>query len=169
MTTEETPSRNFSSAPSSQREPSSNASTSSSRLWTFNNNQYDTRQRISPLNSGVWISIELISTLGQVIASIAVLSSSDLDDLLSLLSIWIIGYATACLATLPLLYWRYKYRYVILRNQGILVSPQSPPPTPIIAMGSNSYVSLTPNSQGGTLQSEANNESTSFENRWLTI
>ena len=171
LTTEETPSRNFPSTPSS-REPSSNTSTSSSRPWPFNSIQYDRRQRTNPLNSKVWISIEFVFTLGQVIATIVVLSSSDVEDLLSILSIWIIGYGTACLATLPLLYWRYRYRYVNSRDEDFWVPPQTFPSTPSLPtstneVGSNSYLYLTTNPQSDMLQNERVNRLTSQENRWL--
>ncbi|EYU21913.1 hypothetical protein ABFS82_01G026900 [Erythranthe guttata] len=70
------------------------------------------RQR-SPLNSGVWISVELLLTVGQIIAAIVVLSLSKHEKPHAPLKAWIVGYASGCLAILPLLYWRFKHR-----NQG---------------------------------------------------
>ncbi|CAI0444488.1 unnamed protein product [Linum tenue] len=70
-------------------------------------------RRRSPLNSGLWVSLELALTLSQIIASIVVLSISKDEHPHTPLFVWIIGYASGCLATLPLLYWRYH-----LRNQG---------------------------------------------------
>ncbi|KZV53907.1 hypothetical protein F511_23672 [Dorcoceras hygrometricum] len=70
------------------------------------------RQR-SPLNSGLWISVELLLTVSQIIAAIIVLSLSKHEKPGAPLKTWILGYACGCLAILPLLYWRFKYR-----NQG---------------------------------------------------
>lgn len=164
LTTQEIPFRNFPNTPSFEGQPSSNASTSSSRPWTFNTDQYNTRRRTSLFNSGFWISVEFTVTLSQIIASIVVLSLSNLDDLLSLLSIWIIGYATGCLATLPLLYWRYKERYLILGDQDVS-APHESPPTSTTTNESNSYISLTLNAQDEILQSQINNEFNFNENR----
>ncbi|KAI3454050.1 hypothetical protein Pfo_010713 [Paulownia fortunei] len=70
------------------------------------------RQR-SPLNSGLWISVELVLTVSQIIAAIIVLSLSNHEKPRAPLKAWIVGYASGCLAILPLLYWRFKHR-----NQG---------------------------------------------------
>lgn len=70
-------------------------------------------RRRSPLNSGLWISIELVLTVSQIIASIVVLSLSRHEHPRAPLFAWIVGYASGCTATLPLLYWRYHHR-----NQG---------------------------------------------------
>ncbi|KAE9584581.1 hypothetical protein Lal_00021746 [Lupinus albus] len=64
--------------------------------------------RRSPLNSGLWISVELVVTLSQIIASIVVLSISRNENPQAPLFAWIVGYASGCVATLPLLYWRYR-------------------------------------------------------------
>ncbi|XP_024029651.1 E3 ubiquitin-protein ligase At1g63170 [Morus notabilis] len=69
----------------------------------------DTRHRRSPLNSGLWISIELVLTIGQIVASIVVLSLSRHEHPRTPLFAWIVGYASGCVATLPLLYWRYRH------------------------------------------------------------
>ncbi|EPS64040.1 hypothetical protein M569_10741, partial [Genlisea aurea] len=70
------------------------------------------RQR-SPLNSGLWISVELILTVSQIIAAIIVLSLSKHEKPGAPLKTWIVGYASGCLAVLPVLYLRFKNR-----NQG---------------------------------------------------
>ncbi|KAK2990919.1 hypothetical protein RJ640_028696 [Escallonia rubra] len=70
-------------------------------------------RRRSPLNSGLWISIELVLTVSQIIASVVVLSLSRHEHPRAPLLAWIVGYASGCVATLPLLYWRYRNR-----NQG---------------------------------------------------
>ncbi|KAJ6330077.1 hypothetical protein OIU76_008833 [Salix suchowensis] len=70
----------------------------------------EARRRRSPLNSGLWISVELVLTLSQIVASVVVLSVSRHEHPHAPLFAWIVGYASGCVATLPLLYWRYRYR-----------------------------------------------------------
>ncbi|KAJ0666470.1 putative transcription factor C2H2 family [Helianthus annuus] len=69
-----------------------------------------TGRRRSPLNSGYWISIELVITISQIIAAIIVLSSSRHEHPHAPLFTWVIGYASGCVATLPLLFWRFYFR-----------------------------------------------------------
>ncbi|XP_019179421.1 PREDICTED: E3 ubiquitin-protein ligase At1g63170 [Ipomoea nil] len=64
----------------------------------------------SPLNSGLWISVELVLTVSQIIAAIVVLSLSRHEHPRTPLFAWIVGYASGCVVILPLLYWRYRYR-----------------------------------------------------------
>ncbi|CAK9157429.1 unnamed protein product [Ilex paraguariensis] len=73
---------------------------------------YASRRR-SPLNSGLWISIELGVNVGQIIASIVVLSLSRHENPQAPLFAWVLGYASGCVAMLPIIYWRYRNR-----NQG---------------------------------------------------
>ena len=70
----------------------------------------DARRRRSPLNSGLWISIELVLTVSQIVASIVVLAFSRNEHPHAPLFAWIVSYASGCVATLPLLYWRYHHR-----------------------------------------------------------
>ncbi|KAI9107429.1 hypothetical protein K1719_021466 [Acacia pycnantha] len=91
------------------------SSSSSSRLNSTNSSS--TRRgegyghhRRSPLNSGLWISVELVVTVGQIIASIVVLSISRNENPKAPLFAWIVGYASGCVATLPILYCRYQNR-----------------------------------------------------------
>lgn len=70
----------------------------------------EARRRRSPLNSGLWISVELFLTVSQIVASIVVLSVSRNEHPRAPLFAWIVGYASGCIATLPLLYWRYRHR-----------------------------------------------------------
>ncbi|XVE98528.1 hypothetical protein REPUB_Repub03eG0113600 [Reevesia pubescens] len=70
----------------------------------------DARRRRSPLNSGLWISIELVLTVSQIVASIVVIALSRNEHPRAPLFAWILGYASGCVATLPLLYWRYRHR-----------------------------------------------------------
>lgn len=80
----------------------------------------DVRRRRSPLNSGLWISVELILTVGQIIAAIVVLSFSRHEHPRAPLFAWILGYASGCVATLPLLYWRYRHRNQMLEQDTTL-------------------------------------------------
>ncbi|TKW25262.1 hypothetical protein SEVIR_3G107000v4 [Setaria viridis] len=67
-------------------------------------------RRQSPLNSGFWISIELVVNLSQIIAAICVLYVSRNEHPHAPLFEWVIGYTIGCIATLPHLYWRYLQR-----------------------------------------------------------
>ncbi|GFP80317.1 E3 ubiquitin-protein ligase at4g11680 [Phtheirospermum japonicum] len=67
------------------------------------------RQR-SPLNSVLWISVELVLTVSQLIAAILILSFSKHEKPRAPLRTWIVGYASGCLAILPVLYWRFRNR-----------------------------------------------------------
>ncbi|KAJ3709081.1 hypothetical protein LUZ61_012786 [Rhynchospora tenuis] len=70
------------------------------------------RNRRSPLNSGLWISIEVLVNVSQIIAAIIVLSLSRKERPQAPLFEWVIGYTVGCFATLPHLYWRYLHRNV---------------------------------------------------------
>ncbi|CAH8378039.1 unnamed protein product [Eruca vesicaria subsp. sativa] len=93
--------------PMSVPQPATVSSSSSSSMRS--NPRSSNRRRRSPLNSGLWISIELLLTLGQIIAAIVVLSLSKHEHPRAPLFAWIVGYACGCVATLPLLYWRYYH------------------------------------------------------------
>ncbi|EOY26660.1 RING/U-box superfamily protein [Theobroma cacao] len=105
--------------PSSSTQAPTNQTSSSNRLNSRNSSfmrrsdGYGRRRR-SPLNSGLWISVELVVTVSQIIASIVVLSLSRNEKPQAPLFAWIVGYASGCIATLPILYWRFR-----IRNQGI--------------------------------------------------
>ncbi|PRQ50814.1 putative transcription factor C2H2 family [Rosa chinensis] len=91
------------------------ASTSSNRLSARSSSFMRrgdgySRHRRSPLNSGLWISVELLVTMSQIIASIVVLSLSTNENPQAPLFAWIVGYASGCVATLPILYWRFRNR-----------------------------------------------------------
>ncbi|KAK6912117.1 Zinc finger, RING-type [Dillenia turbinata] len=92
---------------------SSNWSNSRNSSLTRRHDGYGLRRR-SPLNSGLWISVELVVTVSQIVASIVVLSLSKDENPQAPLFEWIVGYACGCVATLPLLYWRYR-----IQNQGL--------------------------------------------------
>ena len=69
-----------------------------------------TRQRINPLSSRLWISIELAMTIAQIVTSIIVLLLSRNEKPKAPLALWIMCYTGGCVAILPLIYWRYKRR-----------------------------------------------------------
>lgn len=75
------------------------------------------RRQQSPLNSSCWISVELIVTVSQIIAAISVLSLSRNEHPHAPLFEWVIGYTVGCIATLPLLYWRYIHRNRLTTGQ----------------------------------------------------
>ncbi|KAI4379762.1 hypothetical protein MLD38_006016 [Melastoma candidum] len=78
----------------------------------------DARRHRNPLNSGLWISVELALTMSQITASVVVLSISQDEHPRAPLFLWIVGYATGCFATLPLLYWRYRNRNQLTDQDG---------------------------------------------------
>ncbi|KAF2286909.1 hypothetical protein GH714_035244 [Hevea brasiliensis] len=102
----------------SVRTPISHPSTFSSNGPNTRNSSFvrrgEARRRRSPLNSGLWISVELVLTISQIVASIVVLSVSRNEHPRAPLFEWIVGYASGCVATLPLLYWRYRQRSQVL-------------------------------------------------------
>lgn len=101
---------------SSAHAPTYQAASSSSNRLNSRNSSFMRRgdgygrRRRSPLNSGLWISVELVVTVSQIIASIVVLSLSRNENPQAPLFAWIVGYASGCFATLPILYWRYRNR-----------------------------------------------------------
>lgn len=123
------------------------------------------RRRRSPLNSGLWVSVELVLTLGQIVASVIVLSLSRHEHPHTPLFAWIVGYTIGCVATLPLLYWRYLHR-----NQ---VSEQDPAQSRQSSSNGNSSfghsfshsVSQTPEDDSQTTGSS--NRSASVQSDWV--
>ncbi|KAF3450799.1 hypothetical protein FNV43_RR06888 [Rhamnella rubrinervis] len=101
---------------SSTHAPTYQAASSSSNRLNSRNSSFMRRgdgygrRRRSPLNSGLWISVELLVTVSQIIASIVVLSLSRTENPQAPLFAWVVGYASGCVATLPILYWRYRNR-----------------------------------------------------------
>lgn len=99
-------------APTYHNSSSSSTNRSNSRNSSFirRGDGYGRRGR-SPLNSGLWISVELIITVSQIIASIVVLLLSRNENPQAPLFAWVVGYASGCVATLPILYWRFRNRH----------------------------------------------------------
>ncbi|MQL85587.1 hypothetical protein Taro_018121 [Colocasia esculenta] len=96
--------------------PASQSSSSSSTVSNSRNaafirrsDGYGRRHR-SPLNSGLWISVELLVNVSQIIAAVIVLSLSRNESPKAPLFEWVIGYTVGCFSTLPHLYWRYVHR-----------------------------------------------------------
>ncbi|XP_010688136.2 E3 ubiquitin-protein ligase At1g63170 [Beta vulgaris subsp. vulgaris] len=99
------------------------------------------RRNWSPFNSGFWISIELVFTLSQIIASMTVLCLSRHEHPQAPLFAWVVGYTAGCFASLPVLYWRF-----LNRNQGhergALQASQASPRGNSTS-GPNSYVTIS--------------------------
>ncbi|WCJ40660.1 RING/U-box superfamily protein [Euphorbia peplus] len=74
------------------------------------------RRRRSPLDSGLWMSIELVVTVGQIIASVTVLILARNEKPQAPLFAWVVGYASGCVLTLPVLFWRFRNRSRISTN-----------------------------------------------------
>lgn len=89
------------------------AAGSNSRNTSLNRRGNSRGRQRSPLNSGIWISVELVLTVSQIIAATIVFSLSKHEKPHAPLRAWVLGYASGCIAILPLLYWRFRYR-----NQG---------------------------------------------------
>ena len=65
----------------------------------------------NPFESGLWISLQFILSVIQIVASIVVLSLSKPNgDADYKLFSWVVGYACGCVLMLPLLYCRYIVR-----------------------------------------------------------
>ncbi|PPR96238.1 hypothetical protein GOBAR_AA24422 [Gossypium barbadense] len=91
-------------------QPSTSSSNGTNSRISSSVRRGDARRRRSPLNSVLWISVELVLTVSQIVASIVVLSLSRNEHPRTPLFPWIVGYSSGCVATLPLLYWRYRHR-----------------------------------------------------------
>ncbi|XP_073006648.1 E3 ubiquitin-protein ligase At1g63170-like [Typha latifolia] len=99
---------------STQAPASSSSSSSSSPVASNSRNVHSNRggenygrHQRSPMNSGLWISIEFLVNVSQIIAAIVVLSLSRHEHPRAPLFAWVIGYTAGCVATLPYLCWRY--------------------------------------------------------------
>ncbi|PWA93137.1 Zinc finger, RING-CH-type [Artemisia annua] len=115
--------------------------------------------RRSPLNSGYWISIELVITVSQLIAAVIVLSLSRHEQPHAPLFTWVIGYASGCVATLPLLFWRFYFRNHAT-DQDPALPRQSSAPSSISAIAT-SFTS----SSNGTSSLAADTQNTTARTR----
>lgn len=100
-------------------------------------------RRWSPFNTLLWLSIELIFTLGQIGAAVVVLSLSKEENPETPLFAWIVGYATGCAASLPLLYWRYLLRYQTISQRSVQLRQDSPQVNSTAEPNSYITISLT--------------------------
>ncbi|KAK7311849.1 hypothetical protein RJT34_10258 [Clitoria ternatea] len=78
-------------------------------VFDNSNSNNNMRRHRSPLNSGLWICVELVITMSQIVAAVLVLSLSRHEHPRAPLFAWIVGYTSGCVATLPLLFWRYYH------------------------------------------------------------
>jgi hypothetical protein len=110
--------------PSSQSSPSTSPTAYSSRNLSFPRRDSIYGHGRSPWNSGLWISFEIVMYIAQVVAAIVVLVFSRHEHPHAPLFAWVIGYTVGCIASLPLIYWRYVHR-----NRPLDQEPQQPPTT----------------------------------------
>ncbi|TVU17236.1 hypothetical protein EJB05_33255 [Eragrostis curvula] len=89
---------------------SSSGTTTASNSQNAARNDNRGRRQQSPLNSGFWISVELVVNVSQIIAAICVLCVSRNEHPYAPLFEWVIGYTVGCIATVPHLFWRYINR-----------------------------------------------------------
>ncbi|XP_074273874.1 E3 ubiquitin-protein ligase At1g63170-like [Silene latifolia] len=98
------------------------------------------RRNLSPFNSGFWISIELAFTLTQIIASTIVLCLSRHEHPQAPLFAWVVGYTAGCVASLPVMYWRFIHRN---RGSEAVVQVNQASPHANSASDQNSYVTIS--------------------------
>ncbi|ONM54278.1 RING/U-box superfamily protein [Zea mays] len=115
---------------SSESSPSISPTAYSTRNLSFPRRDSIYGHGRSPWNSGLWISFEIVMYIAQVVAAIVILIFSRHEHPHAPLFAWIIGYTLGCIASLPLIYWRYVHR-----NRHLDQEPQQPPTT---------YPTLTP-------------------------
>ncbi|GMH27336.1 hypothetical protein Nepgr_029179 [Nepenthes gracilis] len=68
------------------------------------------RHRWSPFSSDFWIFVEILYTLGLIIAAIVVLCLSRHEHPRAPLFAWVVAYTAACFISLPILFWGYLHR-----------------------------------------------------------
>ncbi|KAK1417938.1 hypothetical protein QVD17_27074 [Tagetes erecta] len=97
---------------SSQNEdpPSTSVTSSNVNVGNTRDTSFASHGHRSPMNSGYWVCTELVIVMSQIIAAIVVLCFSRHEHPQAPLFTWVIGYASGCVATLPLLVWRFHNR-----------------------------------------------------------
>ncbi|CAI8605860.1 unnamed protein product [Vicia faba] len=129
----------------------------------------EARRSRSPVHSGLWISIELVLLVSQIVASVVVLSLSRNEHPRTPLFQWIVGYASGCVATLPLLYWRY-YNHNHMREQE---SAQTRQTSPRVSDPSGTFLSIARSNGGDDGQAAAasarSNQTSLLMNRRMKI
>lgn len=101
------------------------------------------RRRWSPFDTLLWISVELVFTLGQIIASVIVLYVSRNENPQTPLFAWIVGYAAGCVASLPFLYWRYLHRNQATEQVSNPNQARQPPSEGNRPPEPNSYITIS--------------------------
>ncbi|KAJ0715899.1 putative transcription factor C2H2 family [Helianthus annuus] len=90
--------------------PSTSVTSSAASVGVSRNASFASHGQRSPLNSGYWVCTELVITMSQIVAAVVVLCFSRHERPQAPLFTWVIGYACGCVATLPLLLWRFHNR-----------------------------------------------------------
>lgn len=67
--------------------------------------------RSNPFNSGFWIALEFLILVIQTIAIMTTFVMSKKENPVWPLRVWISGYNIGNMATLPILYWRFRHTY----------------------------------------------------------
>ncbi|KAJ8527928.1 hypothetical protein K7X08_015379 [Anisodus acutangulus] len=135
--------------PSSRNSSSSSSNESNSGNPSIARSGEGSDRRWSLFNILLWLSIEIIFTLGQIVAAIVVLSLSREENPETPLFAWIVGYATGCAASLSLLYWRYLLRYQATDQRSAQLRQGSPQVNTTADPNSYITISLTRSSDAG--------------------
>ncbi|GMH04615.1 hypothetical protein Nepgr_006455 [Nepenthes gracilis] len=100
-------------------------------------------RRWTPFNSSFCISLEILFTLGQIIASIVVLCLSRHEHPRTPLFAWAVGYTAGCVVSLPVLCWRYLLRSHITEQGAAQLNQDSPEQNSV--SDPSSYITITLN------------------------
>lgn len=119
---------------------SSSSSGSNFRSTSLSRRSEDFGRHWSPFTTVFFISIELVLTVCQIIASLIVLYLSRHENPQTPLFVWVVGYVAGCVLSLPLYYWRYLHSNQIVDQRAAHLhqnSPQTPVSEP------NSYITIS--------------------------
>ncbi|XP_076928750.1 E3 ubiquitin-protein ligase At1g63170-like isoform X2 [Bidens hawaiensis] len=109
--------------------PSTSVAASNANAGVSRNNApLGTHGQRSLLNSGYWVCTELVITMSQIIAAVVVLCFSRDEQPEAPLFTWVIGYACGCVASLPLLLWRWFNRNRVSDQDPAQPAQSSPTP-----------------------------------------
>ncbi|KAK9065525.1 hypothetical protein SSX86_014926 [Deinandra increscens subsp. villosa] len=132
--------------------PSSSVTTSAANVGISRNTSFSSHGQRSPLNSGYWICTEVFMVVSQIIAAIVVLSFSRHEHPEAPLFTWVVGYASGCVAALPLLFWRF-YNSNRLSDQDTAQPGQSSTPSRLLATRFLTDVLLSASDQASSIWS----------------
>lgn len=104
-------------------------------------------RRWSPFNTVLWISLDLLFTVSQIVAAVVVLYLSRHENPQTPLFAWIVGYATGCALSLPLYYWRYLHSNRIIDQRSSQIHQGSRRSNSTIEPNSYITISLTRSSE----------------------